>query len=173
MQEDRSPRCTQRIRSAGPRPLVRSLVQFAKGKYKEATAELYGVLAVGPGWEWTTLGSLHSSKRRRVDLPIKRLSRDFKLGYPRRKRPAGLRRFRSGAAFRTDPFRVSDPVVSDGRPDRLAESTLLNRKSRSESFGRRCWSVATTDMHLADLTSYAQAQQNLGDLYADPGAQGQ
>jgi tetratricopeptide (TPR) repeat protein len=37
----------------------RALVLFAQGKYKEAAAGLYSVLAVGPGWDWTTLSSLY------------------------------------------------------------------------------------------------------------------
>ena len=32
-----------------------SLVLFAQGKYEPATAPLYAVLSVGPGWDWTTL----------------------------------------------------------------------------------------------------------------------
>jgi uncharacterized protein (TIGR03066 family) len=39
----------------------RALVLFAQGKYKEAAAGLYSVLAVGPGWDWTTLSSLYPS----------------------------------------------------------------------------------------------------------------
>ncbi len=37
----------------------RALVMFAQGKYKEAAAGLYSVLAVGPGWDWTTMSSLY------------------------------------------------------------------------------------------------------------------
>ncbi len=37
----------------------RALVLFAQGKYKESAAGLYSVLAVGPGWDWTTLSSLY------------------------------------------------------------------------------------------------------------------
>jgi tetratricopeptide (TPR) repeat protein len=38
----------------------KSLVQFAKGDYKHAAATIHSVLAVGPGWDWTTLSSLYS-----------------------------------------------------------------------------------------------------------------
>lgn len=38
----------------------RALVMFATGKYKDAAAGLHAVLAVGPGWDWTTLSSLYS-----------------------------------------------------------------------------------------------------------------
>ncbi|MDX1944729.1 MAG: tetratricopeptide repeat protein [Pirellulaceae bacterium] len=37
----------------------RALVLFAQGKYQESAAGLYSVLAVGPGWDWTTLSSLY------------------------------------------------------------------------------------------------------------------
>jgi uncharacterized protein (TIGR03066 family) len=37
----------------------RALVLFAQGKYHESAAGLYSVLAVGPGWDWTTLSSLY------------------------------------------------------------------------------------------------------------------
>jgi tetratricopeptide (TPR) repeat protein len=37
----------------------RALVQFALGKYQEAASTLYAVLAVGPGWDWTTLSSMY------------------------------------------------------------------------------------------------------------------
>jgi tetratricopeptide (TPR) repeat protein len=37
----------------------RALVLFAQGKYHDAAAGLYSVLAVGPGWDWTTLSSLY------------------------------------------------------------------------------------------------------------------
>jgi uncharacterized protein (TIGR03066 family) len=47
----------------------RALVMFAQGKYKEAAAGLYSVLAVGPGWDWTTLSSLYPN----VDVYTKQL----------------------------------------------------------------------------------------------------
>jgi tetratricopeptide (TPR) repeat protein len=37
----------------------RALTLFAQGKYDEAAAGLHSVLAVGPGWDWTTLSSLY------------------------------------------------------------------------------------------------------------------
>ena len=39
----------------------RSLVLFSLGKFDEAAATTYAVLAVGPGWDWTTLSSLYSN----------------------------------------------------------------------------------------------------------------
>jgi tetratricopeptide (TPR) repeat protein len=39
----------------------RALILFAQGKYPEAAATLNSVLAVGPGWDWTTLSSLYPS----------------------------------------------------------------------------------------------------------------
>ncbi len=39
----------------------RALVLFALGKYQEAAATVYAVLAVGPGWDWTTLSSMYPS----------------------------------------------------------------------------------------------------------------
>jgi tetratricopeptide (TPR) repeat protein len=37
----------------------RGATLFALGKYKDAAASLYAVLAAGPGWDWTTLISLY------------------------------------------------------------------------------------------------------------------
>ena len=39
----------------------RALCLFALGNYKEAAATLHPVLAVGPGWDWTTMSSLYPS----------------------------------------------------------------------------------------------------------------
>jgi uncharacterized protein (TIGR03066 family) len=47
----------------------RALVLFAQGNYKEAAATLHPVLAVGPGWDWTTMSSLYPS----VDIYSKQL----------------------------------------------------------------------------------------------------
>jgi tetratricopeptide (TPR) repeat protein len=38
----------------------RAIVLFALKRYDEAAAVLYGVLSVGPGWDWTTLISLYA-----------------------------------------------------------------------------------------------------------------
>jgi tetratricopeptide (TPR) repeat protein len=37
----------------------RALTLFAQGKYQEAAATLYAVLARGPGWDWDTMRSLY------------------------------------------------------------------------------------------------------------------
>ena len=47
----------------------RALVLFAQGKYRESAATLHSVLAVGPGWDWTTLSSLYPN----VDAYTKQL----------------------------------------------------------------------------------------------------
>jgi tetratricopeptide (TPR) repeat protein len=39
----------------------RSLVLFALKRYPESAAAIHAVLAVGPGWDWTTLSSLYPS----------------------------------------------------------------------------------------------------------------
>jgi tetratricopeptide (TPR) repeat protein len=39
----------------------RALILFATGKYRDAAATLNAVLAVGPGWDWTTLSGLYTS----------------------------------------------------------------------------------------------------------------
>jgi Tetratricopeptide repeat len=39
----------------------RALVLFAQGKYKDAAAGIYAVLAVGPGWNWQTLSGLYAN----------------------------------------------------------------------------------------------------------------
>jgi tetratricopeptide (TPR) repeat protein len=35
-------------------------VLFARQRYQEATATIYDVLAVGPGWDWATLQSFYA-----------------------------------------------------------------------------------------------------------------
>jgi uncharacterized protein (TIGR03066 family) len=47
----------------------RALVLFAQGNYKDAAAGLHSVLAVGPGWDWTTMSSLYPN----VDVYTKQL----------------------------------------------------------------------------------------------------
>ncbi|WP_417390808.1 hypothetical protein [Gimesia sp.] len=37
----------------------RALVLFARGDYQQAAATIHAVLAVGPGWDWTTLSSFY------------------------------------------------------------------------------------------------------------------
>jgi tetratricopeptide (TPR) repeat protein len=37
-----------------------AIALFALGRYDESAGALYGVLSVGPGWDWTTLISLYS-----------------------------------------------------------------------------------------------------------------
>ena len=39
----------------------RSLVLFARKDYQQSAATIHSVLAVGPGWDWTTLASLYSN----------------------------------------------------------------------------------------------------------------
>ena len=38
----------------------RALILFAKADYQQAASTIHSVLAVGPGWNWTTLSSLYS-----------------------------------------------------------------------------------------------------------------
>ena len=39
----------------------RALIFFATKDYKQAAATLYAVLSAGPGWDWTTLGSMYAN----------------------------------------------------------------------------------------------------------------
>ena len=39
----------------------RALVLFARGDYQEAAATIHSVLALGPGWDWTTLSHLYGN----------------------------------------------------------------------------------------------------------------
>lgn len=39
----------------------RALVLFAMGDYRQAAATIHSVLAIGPGWDWTTLTSLYTN----------------------------------------------------------------------------------------------------------------
>ena len=39
----------------------RALVLFARRDYQQAAATIHSVLAVGPGWDWTTLSSMYAS----------------------------------------------------------------------------------------------------------------
>jgi predicted Zn-dependent protease len=38
----------------------RALVLFAQGKFQDAAAGIYAVLAVGPGWNWDTMSALYA-----------------------------------------------------------------------------------------------------------------
>jgi tetratricopeptide (TPR) repeat protein len=39
----------------------RGLVLFARGDFQQAAATIHSVLAVGPGWDWTTLASMYAN----------------------------------------------------------------------------------------------------------------
>jgi len=55
---------TNKALSSMPKDAVihefRALVLFAQGKYKDAATTLHPVLAVGPGWDWTTMIDLYA-----------------------------------------------------------------------------------------------------------------
>jgi tetratricopeptide (TPR) repeat protein len=59
----------------------RALVLFALGQYREAATTLHPVLAVGPGWDWTTMSGLYADK----DTYTKQLRalEDFVEGNPK------------------------------------------------------------------------------------------
>jgi hypothetical protein len=40
---------------------LRALILFAKGEYRAAAAAIHSILAVGPGWDWTTMIGLYPS----------------------------------------------------------------------------------------------------------------
>jgi tetratricopeptide (TPR) repeat protein len=40
----------------------RALTLFAQGRYKDAAATLYAVLAAGPGWDWQTMSGLYADE---------------------------------------------------------------------------------------------------------------
>ena len=42
----------------------RALVLFAMGDYRQSAAVVHSVLAVGPGWDWTTMSSLYPDPNR-------------------------------------------------------------------------------------------------------------
>jgi tetratricopeptide (TPR) repeat protein len=42
----------------------RALVLFAMGDYRQAAGVVHSVLAVGPGWDWTTMSSLYADPNR-------------------------------------------------------------------------------------------------------------
>ena len=39
----------------------RSLVLFAKQDFQQSAATIHSVLAVGPGWDWTTMSGMYSN----------------------------------------------------------------------------------------------------------------
>lgn len=61
---DRALSLVDRGISANPNDAVlhefRALVLFAKADYRSAAATIHSVLAVGPGWDWATMGSLYN-----------------------------------------------------------------------------------------------------------------
>ena len=66
----------------------RSLVLFAQGKYQESAAAIHSVLAVGPGWDWTTLISLYPSvdtytqQLRKLEEAVKGVSQRCLAAFP-------------------------------------------------------------------------------------------
>ena len=69
-----------------------ALCLFALGEYKPAAATLNAVLAVGPGWDWTTMSSLYAdadvytAQLRKLEQYVKatsdRLGRELRAGLP-------------------------------------------------------------------------------------------
>jgi tetratricopeptide (TPR) repeat protein len=69
----------------------RALVLFAKQDYQQAAATIHSVLAVGPGWDWTTLigmyaeSNLYTQQLRTLEASVRSNPRDaasqFLLGY--------------------------------------------------------------------------------------------
>jgi len=69
----------------------RALVLFAKADYQQAAATIHSVLAVGPGWNWTTLSglyadlSLYTAQLRALELNVRSHPQDgaaqFLLAY--------------------------------------------------------------------------------------------
>jgi tetratricopeptide (TPR) repeat protein len=49
----------EQLRSDAVLHEFRALTLFAQGRYSEAAATLYAVLAAGPGWDWATMSSLY------------------------------------------------------------------------------------------------------------------
>ncbi|MBC8115053.1 MAG: tetratricopeptide repeat protein [Candidatus Saccharimonas sp.] len=78
----------------------RALTLFAKGDYQQAASTIHSVLAVGPGWNWTTLSSLYPSVS--VYTPQLRSLEAFTKQYPQ-----------DGAAR----FLLAYHYMADGYPD--------------------------------------------------------
>jgi tetratricopeptide (TPR) repeat protein len=66
----------------------RALVLFALGRYDEAAAVLYSVLAVGPGWDWTTMAGLYAN----IDVYTQQLRtlENYRAQHPDQAAPAFL-----------------------------------------------------------------------------------
>ncbi|WP_435006118.1 tetratricopeptide repeat protein [Tundrisphaera lichenicola] len=58
----------------------RALCLFALGRYDDAAATLYAVLAVGPGWDWTTLISLYPNVE--IYTTQQRALEDYCIAHP-------------------------------------------------------------------------------------------
>ena len=43
---------------------LRGLILFARGRYQEAAAAIYSVLAISPGWDWETVSKLYDEPQR-------------------------------------------------------------------------------------------------------------
>jgi tetratricopeptide (TPR) repeat protein len=76
---------TNKALAAMPKDAVihefRALTLFALGKYRDAAATLHPVLAVGPGWDWTTMSSLYPSVE--VYTPQLRALEDYVTNNPK------------------------------------------------------------------------------------------
>lgn len=76
----------------------RGLVLFAKGDYQQSAATIHSVLAVGPGWDWTTLSSLYT------DVAIYTQQLRALEAYTRQHPDDGGSRFLLGYHYMTDGY---------------------------------------------------------------------
>ena len=101
----------------------RGLVLFAKGDYQQAAATIHSVLAVGPGWDWTTLSSLYP------DVAIYTQQLRALEAFTRRQPDDGGSRFLLGYHYMTDGHpdaaaRQFEQVVKLVPTDRVAADVL-------------------------------------------------
>ena len=131
----------------------RGVTLFALGRYDDAAGTLYGVLSVGPGWDWTTLISLYADvenlhgptagTRAERPRPAERGVDPLRPGLPlsdRRSERPGDRRAEANRVPPTGGSRVdaASPIADEGPARRHRPRTCPgNRRVRAFGEDRR------------------------------------
>jgi len=105
----------------------RALVLFARGDYQQAASTIHSVLAVGPGWDWTTLSSLYDD----VDVYTAQLRalENYTVAHPQDAAGEFLLAYHYLSAGHADAARKELEIVARLQPNDRVASDLLKMLS--------------------------------------------
>ena len=123
----------------------RALTLFAQGKYQDASAALYAVLAAGPGWNWETMRDLYGDPAEYTKQL--RALEQFVKGKP----DAGYGHFL--LAYHYLVLGSKDAAVTELRQVTRIASAISPYEITGHCFSRMKWSSTTRTAHFDERTS--------------------